>query len=277
MKKQRLKNKLQRSNLSLFGWFLLSVFFLAFLWFLYQNSNLIQEIQVQENSNNQRIQNLIENLKQQNSIKPLSTQSVHSEKNGNFSLNQDKNIESPKKFYPSEETDSNSILTTPSQLNPAGTTLFYCKLTDHHVEIVPLLVSSFTDVTEKITETISEKILENRKTQIQNSIPWIIQKLKTPPVGYQSLIPMEVHLLDHHLDQALLTLNLSENFLNDSVTELGKHLKISQIVASMTALNGIDAVQFEIEGKKLPFLDRDGLVSNQIFKKEDILMEISLD
>ncbi|HEO64782.1 MAG TPA: hypothetical protein ENI73_02830 [Spirochaetes bacterium] len=139
-------------------------------------------------------------------------------------------------------------------------TLFYCELIDEGVKLVPVKV----------------KITNNKAI-----IPQIIKLLLTPPSGYpdkyQTLIPRGTRLLAYHINGKQLTLDFNEDFLKEFYGEVGKKLKIAQIVSTLTSLGEVETILFQINGVQVKYLDSDGLILNRPFTGRDIQRVIASD
>lgn len=139
-------------------------------------------------------------------------------------------------------------------------TLFFCELTNTHAKLVPLKTNISID---------------------QEKIPQIIEKLINKPFHlsekYQTLIPQESKLLSYYIDNRLLILNFNDQFLNNYYGNVGKKLKIAQIISTMTLLTGIDKVIFKVNNENIKYLDHDGIVSNHPLGAEDINLRIILN
>ncbi len=159
----------------------------------------------------------------------------------------------------SRSYSNNVTLHQPSKNNQM-VTLFFCELTDIGVKLVPLEV--------KIDNNTSK-------------IPQIVKLLITPPSAYQdkyqSLIPRGTKLLTYDINARQLTLNFNENFLKEFYGEVGKKLKIAQIVSTFTSLSEVETVLFQINGIQVKYLDSDGLILNRPFTDRDIQRVITSD
>ncbi len=137
--------------------------------------------------------------------------------------------------------------------------LFYCELIEAGVKLVPVEV--------KITSP--------------NRVPQIIKLLLTPPSDYpdryQTLIPRGTKLLSYHFNGKQLTLNFNEDFLKEFYGEVGKKLKIAQIVSTLTSLGEVETVLFQINGVQVKYLDSDGLILNRPFIAGDIQRVMTSD
>ena len=113
-----------------------------------------------------------------------------------------------------------------------------------------------------------------RSSSGDNQVADMMNHLISPPSNlqdrYQSLIPRNSKLLDHRLDGDLLILNFNESFLNDYYGDSGKKLKVAQIVKTMISLPGVRKVVFEVNGRRVPYLDRDGIIANIPMSGDDL-------
>lgn len=69
------------------------------------------------------------------------------------------------------------------------------------------------------------------------------------PNGFKPIIPSSTEILDVKLEEKILTINFSKEFLN--IKEEYEEKMIESIIYTLTSLNGVDKVIIKIEGKKL--------------------------
>lgn len=100
---------------------------------------------------------------------------------------------------------------------------------------------------------------------INQIIPIIIDNLKKSKKPFYTSIPKGTYLLSHKIKKNTLHLNFNENFLNNSFGEIGKKIKIAQILKSFSQIKKIQFIEFNIENKTPKYLDRDGLIKNKKF------------
>ena len=155
-----------------------------------------------------------------------------------------------------ENIESNAEKTIESKI----VTLYFCELTETHAKLAPVNVEI---------------------TQDAEKIPQVLNKLLIRPKGlserYRSLIPDKTKFLGYDLKDKLLTINFSNQFLINNYGDIGKKLKIAQIVTTLTHLSEVDQVLFKVDGKKVKYLDSDGIILNRPLSQSDVPLKLALN
>lgn len=80
------------------------------------------------------------------------------------------------------------------------------------------------------------------ETVAKELIGWI------PVQGYANLIPQGTRLINVRISDNICYVNLSKEFIDNSVSESSLQMSVGSIVASLTSIDGIDKVQILING-----------------------------
>jgi spore germination protein GerM len=117
-----------------------------------------------------------------------------------------------------------------------------------------------------------------RRTLRQGDTPALttLQALLSGPTqeemraGYRTLLPKNLQVRRMHVDNGILLIDLSRDFLyNHTMGQEGIILQIYQIVNSMTDFSTVRAVRFLIEGQQHSTIGGDGIPFDQPFRHNE--------
>lgn len=126
--------------------------------------------------------------------------------------------------------------TTPADVPPSREAQLY--FLDSEERVAPLL----REVDERSPTTVLTTLLDTEAAEIQS--------------GFSSAIPPDTNLLEASLEDGVLTVDLSEEFL--SIEGERSIAAVAQIVYTATDLPEVDAVQFQVEGDPFVVSDETG-------------------
>ncbi len=99
--------------------------------------------------------------------------------------------------------------------------------------------------------SVQETALDVAKTLITDG-----EKSHIIPNGFRPLVPSGTEVLDVHLENKILTINFSKEFLD--INEKYEDKMIESIIYSLTSIEGIEKVIIQIEGEVLTKLPNSG-------------------
>ena len=106
-----------------------------------------------------------------------------------------------------------------------------------------------------VARTTIVKNTESQKDTIKEVIESLTidsNKSQYIPNNFRAIIPKNTKLLDLSINDNILKLNFSKEFIN--VNELDEQKLIEALIYSLTEINGIDKIMIFIEGEQLLFL-----------------------
>lgn len=85
------------------------------------------------------------------------------------------------------------------------------------------------------------------------------------PNGFRSIIPVGTRILDKKLEDGILTINFSKEFLD--ISKEYEEKMIEAVIYSLTSIEGIDGVIIQVEGKQLNKLEKNNIILPNVLDK----------
>ncbi len=217
-------------------------------YLLYKSPNLINEIK--NNNDNSAKKEKLKSVLKEIQTTPKEIPQPNENTNVPSTDSTPKSEEISKQPNKSDISDKEDQEKSSNTENKSKFTLYFTKISNNNIQLSPVSIK-----------------LGSNSDLIKDIVNNLINKPDNLSDQYRSIIPKGTKLISYNLNKSSLTLNFNENFLNDQYGMDGKKLKIAQLVNTLTKIHNIKQVLFEINGKQVKYLDRDGLIKNTPFHK----------